>query len=150
VWWWRRRRRRGQVPTIPPDLEARDRLQQLAGRDLPRQGRLKDFFFHVSEIVKDYLGKELGVVVLERTTSEILTQLPELNSLNPEPETVSLVAEFLRNADRVKFARHPATPADADVALRRAFEIIRRVHALAMRSESTTPAGSPHDAEVVA
>ena len=85
LWWWLGRRRRArEVPAIPAHLEARDRLQALAGRDLPRQGRVRELYFESSEIIKDYLGKELGVLVLERTTAEILAQLPEQPGLSSE------------------------------------------------------------------
>jgi len=126
AWWWRRHRGQRQAPAIPPDLQAHDRLHELAGQELLRRGQTQVFFFRVSEIVKDYLGKELEVVVLERTTAEIVEQLPRDVRLTPEVMTV--IARFFQEADRVKFARYPATPKDGEAALQQAFEIVHRVH----------------------
>jgi len=127
VWYLVRRKQagRGEV-AIPPHLEARDRLQQLAGQDLPRQGRLREFYFSASEIVKDYLGKELAVVVLERTTSEILAQLPDQAALTEGSR--EMVRRFLLSGDPVKFARHLPPSAEVDDYLRAAFEIVHQVH----------------------
>lgn len=126
AWWWRRRRGQRQAPAIPPDLEAHDRLHVLAGQDLPRRGQTREFFFQVSEIVKDYLGKELNVVVLERTTAEIVEQFHRDTRLMPE--VVSLITRFFQMADQVKFARFPATPKHGEESLQQAFEIVHRVH----------------------
>ncbi len=128
VWWLRCRRKQRQAPVIPPDLLARDCLHDLAGQDLPRRGHVREFYFRITEIVKDYLGKELGVVVLERTTAEIVDQLPRDDRLTRN--VVMLIARFFQDADRIKFANYPATPKDGDVALQQAFEIIRLVHEL--------------------
>ena len=142
LWWWLGRRRRArEIPAIPAHLEARDRLQALAGRDLPRQGRVRELYFESSEIIKDYLGKELGVLVLERTTAEILAQLPEQPGLTPD--SASLVTEFLTAADRVKFAKHMPTTAEVDACLRRAFDIVDRVHADIEAHRAAPPAVPP-------
>lgn len=128
VFWLRRRRQARQAgkPRIPPFLEARDRLQALAARALPQHGEVRIFYFLASEIVKDYLGKELDVVVLERTSSEIRVQLPDLGYL--APETLGRVGSFLTDGDRVKFARYQPAPAEVDDFLRLAFDVVHRVH----------------------
>jgi hypothetical protein len=142
LWWWLGRRRRArEAPAIPAHLEARDRLQALAGRDLPRQGRVRELYFESSEIIRDYLGKELGVLVLERTTAEILAQLPEQPGLSADSAT--LVTEFLADADRVKFAKHMPTTAEVDACLRRAFGIVDRVHADIEAHRAAPPAEPP-------
>ena len=144
LWWWLGRRRRAQeAPTIPAHLEARDRLQALAGRDLPRQGRVRELYFESSEIIKDYLGKELGVLVLERTTAEILAQLPEQPGLSVE--SAALGTEFLTAADRVKFAKYMPTTAEVDACLRRAFDIVDRVHADIEAHRTAPPAAPPEE-----
>jgi len=146
VWWWRRRRGHRQAPTIPPDLQARDRLHDLAGQDLPRRGQTREFFFRVSEIVKDYLGKELDVVVLERTTAEIVEQLPR--DVRLTPEVVTRITQFFHTADRVKFARFPATPKDGGEALQQAFEIVHLVHERVIAAQRSVEAAAENATEV--
>jgi hypothetical protein len=141
LWWWLRRRARGRdVPAIPPHLEARDRLEALAGRDLPRQGRIREFYFAASEIVKDYLGKELGILILERTTREILVQLQDEPGLSAAAR--DRVTEFLTAADRVKFARHIPTTAQVEAGLRQAFDIVDQVHG-EIEAHRALPAAAP-------
>ncbi|HOB52086.1 MAG TPA: hypothetical protein PKG76_05185 [Acidobacteriota bacterium] len=140
VWWWRRRRGQRQAPAIPPELQARDRLHDLAGQDLPRRGQTREFFFRVSEIVKDYLGKELAVVVLERTTAEIVEQLPR--DVRLMPNVVTHITRFFQLADRVKFARFPATPKDGEAALQQAFEIVHLVHDQVIAARSSVEAAA--------
>jgi len=41
---------------------------------------------------------------------------------------MTVIAPFFQEADRVKFARYPATPKDGEAALQQAFEIVHRVH----------------------
>ncbi|MBN2429975.1 MAG: hypothetical protein JXQ27_00795 [Acidobacteria bacterium] len=132
--WYFRIRRRQKVkilPDIPPHLEARQKLYALAARDLPGQGQIKPFYFLVSEIIKDYLGKELGVRVLERTTAEIVGQLPEVSALTGE--TCREVRDFLQTADQVKFAGHIPSLTEVDGWQRQAYELIQEVHADAER-----------------
>jgi hypothetical protein len=127
-WYLRRRRRRTEVdrPVIPPHLEARQRLYALAARDLPAQGKVKPFYFLASEIIKDYLGKELGVLVLERTTAEITGQLPEVNGLG---ETNRLnIQDFLQASDLVKFAEYFPSDAEIEKWQRQAYDLIASVH----------------------
>ncbi len=146
VWWWRRRRGHRQAPAIPPELQARDRLQDLAGQDLPRRGLTREFFFRVSEIIKDYLGKELDGVVLERTTAEIVEQLPR--DVRLTPEVVAHITRFFHVADRVKFARYPATPKEGEAALQQAFEIVHQVHDRVIAAQASVQAAAADGTEV--
>ena len=152
VWYLLRRRRAGlDEVAIPPHLEARDRLQALAGQDLPRQGRLREFYFAVTEIVKDYLGKELEIVVLERTTREILDQLPAQPALTDKSR--ELVGRFLLSGDPVKFARRQPPASEVDEYLRAAFDIVHQVHDEAeacRRQAGTAEAEKPPAAEEAA
>lgn len=124
--WWRRRRGVAAAPLVPPDKEALGRLSGLEALDLPGKGEFRLFYFHASEIVKDYLGKELRVLVLERTTTEILRQLPGIACLGQESRT--LVGGFLTAADLVKFAGRKPDLSEAGDFMRAAFSIVEGVH----------------------
>jgi|GEM_PF-1160658 len=145
IWYLRKRRRlrEGILPPGPPHLEARQRLYALAARDLPAQGQIKPFYFLASEIIKDYLGKELDVRVLERTTAEIVGQLPAVKGMTDD--TNRQVREFLLKADLVKFAGHIPSPAEIDRWQRMAYDLIQHVHGAVddyrrtMQSVATVP-----------
>jgi len=124
----RRRRRKTGIdkPRIPPHLEAKQRLYDLTSQDLPVTGHVRLFYFLASEIIKDYLGKELGVVVLERTTTEIIYQLPRLGYLSSG--VLDEVDDFLVSADQVKFAKYFPTTSELDRWQRKAYELVNEVH----------------------
>ncbi len=140
ILWRRRKRPRPVLPDLPPHLVARRRLQELAALDLPGRGEWADFHFRISEIIKAYLGRELGVSVLERTTSEIAAQLPRVTAL--DAATRDQVERFLVEADRVKYARCQPTLAAMEATMRSALEIVTRAHAgvEALRRSDSSPA----------
>jgi hypothetical protein len=67
--------------------------------------------------------------------------LPEQPGLSPE--SAARVTEFLTAADRVKFAKHTPTAAEVDACLRRAFDIVGRVHADIEAHRAAPPAAPP-------
>lgn len=140
-WWWRRRRHQEeQKPAVPAHLLARDRLQSLAGKGYLERGVWRFLYFKASEIIKQYLGQELGIFVLERTTTEILHQLPGVEALSDGSR--ALVEHFLRSADAVKFAREVPDRSEAEAFLRNAFTIIHQVHEEWVRYRETRAAAA--------
>lgn len=117
--WFRRRRTVADAPPpptprLPPFEEAMERIAELEAAALVSAGRKQEYFFRLSEILRDYLGRRFGFDALELTTDELLSVLRE----RPTPgldfdETV----RFLNSADLVKFARVEATDGECKSAL---------------------------------
>ena len=61
-------------------MRAREALDALRAEDLPGKGRVREFYFRLSEIVRGYLGERYGFDALESTTPELLESLRRLHT----------------------------------------------------------------------
>jgi hypothetical protein len=104
---YRERLRAVVAPPQPLDVRTRRALDALRSEDLPSQGRVKDFYFRLSEILRGYLGERYGFDALECTSSELMAQLRRLKAPGlPEDGLMRFVSE----SDLVKYARAESSP----------------------------------------
>ena len=104
-------------PPIPPHERAWRELEWLLGRGFIDRGELKEFFFHLSRILREYIEGRFGLRAPELTTEEFLETLAARSPL-PSPGTgipggdeiprehQRLLRDFLQRADLVKFAKY--------------------------------------------
>jgi hypothetical protein len=118
----------------PAHIRATAALDALAADNLPGQGRTKEFYFRLSEIIRGYLGEIYRFEALESTTPELLEAL----SARPTPGLpLPELTEFANQSDFVRYAKLDPGPADCQVALQLGYRI---VHATA-QALVTPPAG---------
>ena len=130
AWAWLRRLRRRRprraegaavVDRRPAHEIALERLRTLAGSGMLEAEDRRPFYFAVSEIVRDFLGRRYGFDALELTTAELLEKLDRGGG----PPAVRVpVARWLEATDLVKYAGLAAARADAERALREAIEVV--------------------------
>lgn len=113
---WRRRKRALRAPIEfeeAPHTRARREIERLEAQGLFEKGKVKEFYFRFTEILKYYLESIRGFPAAEFTTEEIA------RSVVDEQDRVLL--PLLREADLVKFADSIPTRArkeeDIEVAL---------------------------------
>lgn len=109
-------------PTVPPGQAALAALRIVEDRHLWQQGKVKQYYSEVTEIVRRFFEDQLGLLALESTSDEILDQLHRV------PEAAPLQAQcrsFLTTADLVKFAKYQPAPEEHERELRSAYEIVR-------------------------
>ena len=82
---------------------AREAIERLLARKLAEQGQFKLFYLELSEIIKRFLGRKLGVHSLERTTEEFTR---DLRAISVPSAQYRMIREFLEDCDLVKFARY--------------------------------------------
>lgn len=110
-------------PRDPPDVEAYARLAVLEGEGLIAQGLKRDYYFRLSDIVRDYLGRRFAFDALEQTSDELLQELRK----RPTPGLdLDALATFLRGADLVKFAKGEPTDGEAKLSMDTARQLVDR------------------------
>ena len=119
-WWWiRKRRKKGtnaslQTPPHELDIEA---LKALDAQKLFEKGRIKDFYFGFSEILRRYLEAIRGFPAAEYTLEEIARAVKKKED---QP-----LLSLLRRADMVKFADSTTTTVRKDEDMETAFVYIQ-------------------------
>jgi len=109
-------------PRIPPGQTALAALRSLEDKHLWQQGRVKEYYSEVTEIVRRFFEDQFGVLALESTSDEILDQLHRV----PEAEPFQAQCRsFLTTADLVKFAKYQPAPEEHERELHSAYEIVR-------------------------
>jgi len=98
-------RKRGWTPPAPPPPPPAETalaaLAALKARDLINQGKIKEHFVELSEIIKQYLGARFQFAAIDRTSDEVLEELAQRAPLCP----LALIGPFFRDCDLVKFAK---------------------------------------------
>ena len=112
-----------QKPLAPLEVRILAALEELRKQNLPAQGRAREFYFRLSEIVRAYLGERYGFEALECTSAELLQALRQVHAPGLPAEEL---ARFVDEADLVKFAKASAASAQCDGALQFAHELLKR------------------------
>lgn len=97
------------MPKIPAHIVANKALIELNNRKLWQNGKFKQYYTALTQIIRVYISERWGISALEFTTDEIITALSDVEI--PRDSRIALV-QMLRTADMVKFAK--AQP-DAEV-----------------------------------
>ncbi|MEE8170843.1 MAG: hypothetical protein V3T70_09870, partial [Phycisphaerae bacterium] len=112
-----RRRRAALARRIvePPHLWALNRLKRLEDERLIGQGRVQEYYFRLSGVVRQYIERRFHLMAPERTTDEFLVEAQRATVLGEEHKR--LLAEFLQACDLVKFARYEPSARESDAAM---------------------------------
>lgn len=104
-------RRKEKVVPLPPPLPAHviayEQLEKIKRENLPERGKIKEYYYRVSNTARHYLENRFGLRAPERTTEEFLYDMASTDYLNVHQQ--DLVSDFLQECDMVKFARYGPT-----------------------------------------
>jgi len=115
---------------LPPE-KAHEKALRLLGelkeKQYMQQGKGKEYFTEMSDIVRTYLEERFGITAMEQTTDELLSLLKkqtdgkaELRKIRPELKLI------LRTADLAKFAKANPLPDEYEASYAAALEVVRR------------------------
>jgi hypothetical protein len=131
-----RRWLRRPTPPVAPEVWALRALQELSAGDWIAAGRIREYYYRLSEVVRAYIERKFGLAAPEMTTEEFLNSLTrERTALPCEP---GALRAFLTACDIVKYAGYMPDRASADDALGTARAFINSTAAAAAR----TPGGA--------
>jgi len=83
-------------------------LEKLRSMELPKQGRIKEYYIRLSDITRRYLENRFSYRAPEMTTEEFLNYLKNVSEIPREHK--DLLKQFLTQCDMVKFAKYDHTP----------------------------------------
>jgi hypothetical protein len=128
------------VPPPPPEVRFARRLDALEAAALPRRGEVQEYFFRLSEIVREYLGALTGIPALDLTTEELIDALGR----DPDPRLdLRSLRAFSEGVDLVKFARAPAGEPECGKAIAFARELLERTTPTPTSTSTSTPTPTP-------
>ena len=123
-------RKKRPVPAIakPAHVAAYEALEALRKKELPQRGRIKEYYYELSDIVRHYIEKRFNVRAPEMTTEEFLYALGSSDDLLKEHRDA--LNGFLHHCDLVKYAKYGPTLVEIDDAFGAAKELIDQTKVL--------------------
>ena len=109
------------------------RLQRLGRRHPSGRAAAKAFYVDLTEALRVYLARRVGVRALEQTTPDVLAALRRRPDV-PD-NTVQRLRAVLERADLVKFADAQPSPAESQAVLEDAQDILAALEAAQRRTE---------------
>ncbi len=107
LWWWIKKKNSVPKNILPPKTVweiACEELEKLRQEDLLSQGKFKEYYSRLSDIVRSYVEERFKLRAPEMTTEEFLLSLENAAVIQgPQKE---ILKEFLYFCDLVKFAKH--------------------------------------------
>ncbi len=111
IYLWRRKRGKQESgeqavkprEEVPAHIAAISSLETLRKKKLWQDGRVKEHYMELTDIIRLYIGKRYGFAAPEMTTGEILHIIP---SRVADERILGLLSDLLHHADLVKFAKH--------------------------------------------
>lgn len=111
-----------EKPKEPAHVIAFRDLDLLKEKKLWEQGRDKDFYSELTDIVRTYLENRYGIFAMEMTTDEIHNQL--IHNKEMDKELTNELYSVLLNADFVKFAKATTVDSENKAAFKFAYEFV--------------------------
>lgn len=142
-WWYfirkKEKAKAGPVsarPVLPAHELALMALREVEDKRLWQQGKVKQYYSEVTEIIRRFFEARFGIIALELTSDEILDRLKGIPAAQAELKSINTL---LLTADLVKFAKYEPTMAEHEAELQIAYSIVR---ALALKPEPAPAAGT--------
>lgn len=134
------------VPLIPAYEEAIEKLHQLDEKLLWQNNKVKEYYSELTEIVRNYIGRDIEIPTFEQTTNEIIELIETQNDqkkLGLSKETIATINLLLRNADLVKFAKSKPLSYEIEDDRKFAELIITKIQPRVVEYKSTIIAQTP-------
>jgi len=108
---------------LPAHIRALKELDKLKQEKMWLQGREKEFYSRLTDILRSYIWEREGIQAMEMTTGEIL------NAIHKVAETDSVydnLKQILTTADLVKFAKYKPYPDENDLSMVNAYFFVNQ------------------------
>ncbi len=110
-------------PKEKPHIIALNELEKLRHKKLWEQGKVKEYYSELTEIIRIYLEGRWEIYAMEMVSSEIIEALREIHVLDGD---INSLVKMFSISDLVKFAKWDPLPTDHDMAFKSAKEFIEK------------------------
>ena len=108
---------------LPPHVIALNALDKIKSEHLCEQGKEKEYYTELAEIVRTYIDKRYHIRALEQTSDETIEAVH--NYIEDDP-VLNNLQQILKLSDLVKFAKYRSTQDENDLSLMNAYFFINR------------------------
>lgn len=109
---------------LPAHVIAINSFEELRLKRLYENGKVKEYFSEISDILRQYLDNRYNIRALEMTTDEIFMEIKEKAIINDE--SFSLLEYILKYSDLVKFAKYIPNSFVGNKCLKDSFEFVNQ------------------------
>jgi hypothetical protein len=109
-------------PKIPPHITALKELEEIRARKLWQEGKIKEYYTAVTDVLRIYIEGRYEVMAMELTSEEIMQVM---KSQVIDPVSKDRLQQILRLADMVKFAKAIPMDVENELTLNNAFEFVK-------------------------
>ena len=108
---------------LPPHIAAKNALDKIKDEHLWQQGRYKEFYTRLTDVLRVYMARRFDFPAREMTTWEILQALKNIDAAD---EVYLSLKEMLELADFVKFAKLNPLSDENERSLRTAYDFVEQ------------------------
>jgi hypothetical protein len=121
----------GSSSQLPPHVEAIRRLEALRNQKLPQNGRHKQYYSGITDIMRTYFERRFGIGAMEMTSAEILNAMEAPRRAGEvDRKRYDDLAALLTTADLVKFAKMVPDEAEDESAYYTAYYFVEETKAV--------------------
>lgn len=110
LWWFSRRKSIGALLSRTPLQRVYDELDAIASQDYPAREEYKQLYLAVSDVVRRFAQRQLGMPLQERTTAEMRYLMRQARI---QPDVAKQLINLFNECDLVKFSQVTPTPESA-------------------------------------
>lgn len=129
LWYYLRQRKNNKPfislprkPKLPAYQIALESLDELNSRKLWQNGRIKEYYSQLTDIIRLYIEDQFGIAAIEMTTDEILNAF--MNN-NGGSNVANKLQQVLTTADLAKFAKAQPVASENGLCMQNAIEFIK-------------------------
>lgn len=108
---------------LPPHVRALSELDKLKAEKIWQQGREKEFYSKLTEILRGYIYEREGINAMEMTSGEILNEIRKITDVESVYENLK---QIMSTSDLVKFAKYKPYPDENDLSLVNAYFFVNQ------------------------
>jgi len=130
IWYVKKRKKKEPIFQLKPKVKllphelALQELEKLRVRKLWQNGRVKDYYTELTDILRIYVENRFFVPAMEQTTHEILESL--IDKADTGKENLERLGTVLMTADMVKFAKARPLPGENEASLEKGIEFVHQ------------------------